>query len=169
MLATLCEVAGRYGIGEDRHAPRAEAIAAVHEVTTNPWLLGIGAGVAMADPTGISGPTLRLLEAAGADMRVAAGHAVEVRGLVHRWVKAHALPPYDQGLRLLCHDRGRIGPINSACADPPNEGDPASPAERGEVPFDGLLVRRHSSPEKQFQMAWWSWSKRSPWRPTGSE
>ena len=98
VLATLCEVAGRYGIGEDRHAPGAEAIAAVHEVTTNPWLLGIGAGVAMADPTGISGPTLRLLEAAGADMRVVAGHAVEVRGLVHRWVKAHALPPYDQGL-----------------------------------------------------------------------
>jgi hypothetical protein len=41
VLAALSAVAGRYGTGKDRHAPRAEAIAAVHEVTTNPWLLHV--------------------------------------------------------------------------------------------------------------------------------
>lgn len=73
------QVAGRYGNGTGRDAPRAEAIAAVREVTTDPRLLGIQAGVAMADPTGVSGPTVELLEAAGADMQVAAEHAAEVR------------------------------------------------------------------------------------------
>ncbi|WP_319462516.1 hypothetical protein [Micromonospora sp. RTP1Z1] len=79
VLAALSGVAGRYGSGADRNAPRAEAIAAVHEVTTDPRLLGIQAGVAIADPTGVSGPTVELLEASGADMQVAAEHAAEVR------------------------------------------------------------------------------------------
>lgn len=78
ILAELSGVAGRYGTGHDR-APRAEAIAAVHQVTTDPQLLGIQAGVAMADPHQISGRTVELLQAAGADMQVAAEHAAEVR------------------------------------------------------------------------------------------
>ena len=79
ILAELSGVAGRYGHGTDRDKPRAEAIAAVHQVTTDPQLLGIQAGVALADPHGISGPTVELLEAAGADMHLAAEHAAEVR------------------------------------------------------------------------------------------
>lgn len=72
-------MAGRYGCGTDRDKPRAEAVAAVHAVTADATLLGIQAGVAMADPTGISRPTVKLLEAAGADMQVAEQHAAEVR------------------------------------------------------------------------------------------
>ncbi|MFG2054759.1 hypothetical protein ACGFI9_12080 [Micromonospora sp. NPDC048930] len=79
VLAELSGVAGRYGIGTDRDAPRGEAIAAVRAVTTDPRLLGIEAGTAMADPRGLSGPTVELLKAAGADMAVAAEHAAEVR------------------------------------------------------------------------------------------
>lgn len=33
----------------------------------------------IADPTGVSGPTVELLEASGADMQMAAEHAAEVR------------------------------------------------------------------------------------------
>jgi len=79
LLAELSGVAGRYGTGTDRAAPREDAVAAVHAVTTDPRLLGIQAGVAMADPHGISGPTVELLRAAGADMTVAEQHATEVR------------------------------------------------------------------------------------------
>ncbi|MET8312321.1 hypothetical protein [Micromonospora sp. NPDC005173] len=70
---------GRYGSGTDRDKPRAEALAAVLAVTTDSTLLGIQAGVAMADPVGISSPTVELLKAAGADMHVAEQHAAEVR------------------------------------------------------------------------------------------
>ncbi|WP_319460099.1 hypothetical protein [Micromonospora sp. RTP1Z1] len=79
VLAELSGVARRYGNGTDRDAPRDQAVAAVCDVTTDPELLGIQAGVAMADPHGISGPTVELLRAAGADMDVAAQHAAEVR------------------------------------------------------------------------------------------
>ncbi|AYF30598.1 hypothetical protein CSH63_33190 [Micromonospora tulbaghiae] len=79
ILAELSGVAGRYGTGVDRDRPRDEAIAAIRAVTTDARLLGIQAGVALADPQGISAETVRLLKAAGADMAVAAGHAVEVR------------------------------------------------------------------------------------------
>lgn len=79
VLAELSGVAGRYGAGSDRDRPRYEAVAAVQAVTTDPVLLGIQAGVAMADPHGISGPTVDLLRAAGADMQVAEQHAAEVR------------------------------------------------------------------------------------------
>lgn len=79
VLAELSGVAGRYGTGTDRDVPRDQAAAAVREVTTDPELLGIQAGVAMADPHGISGPTVELLRAAGADMELAAQHAAEVR------------------------------------------------------------------------------------------
>ena len=84
LLAELSGIAGRYGTGQDGHAPRAEAIAAVHAVTRDPRLLGIQAGVAMADPHGISGPVVELLEAAGADMKVAREHAAEVRARFER-------------------------------------------------------------------------------------
>lgn len=84
VLAGLSGVAGRYGIGSDRDAPRDQAVAAVHEVTTDARLLGIQAGGAMADPRGISGPIVELLEAAGADMAVAAEHAAEVRARLER-------------------------------------------------------------------------------------
>ncbi|MBM0275084.1 hypothetical protein [Micromonospora tarensis] len=79
VLAGLSGVAGRYGTGSDRNAPRDQAVAAVRKVSTDPRLLGIQAGVALADPQGISGPTVELLQAAGADMEVAAQHAAEVR------------------------------------------------------------------------------------------
>jgi hypothetical protein len=79
VLAELSGVAGRYGNGSDRDRPRDEALAAVRSVTTDARLLGIQAGVAMADPHGISGPTVELLKAAGADMQVAVEHAAEVR------------------------------------------------------------------------------------------
>lgn len=78
-LAELSGVAGRYSTGQDGQASRVEAIAAIHAVTRDPRLLGIQAGVAMADPHGVSGPTIQLLEAAGADMAVAREHAAEVR------------------------------------------------------------------------------------------
>ncbi|MGS2619959.1 hypothetical protein ACVCAH_36620 [Micromonospora sp. LZ34] len=84
LLAELSGVAGRYGTGADRDAPRTEAIAAVRAVTTDRQLLGIQAGVALADPHGISGPTVELLEAAGADMQVAKEHAAEVRARLER-------------------------------------------------------------------------------------
>ncbi|OKI52845.1 hypothetical protein [Micromonospora sp. CB01531] len=79
VLAELSGVAGRYGNGVDRDAPREVAIASVRRVTSDPQLLGIQAGVALADPQGISGPTVELLRAAGADMAVAEAHAAEVR------------------------------------------------------------------------------------------
>jgi hypothetical protein len=69
----------RYGAGSDRDVPRDEATTAVHAVTRDPELLGIQADVAMADPTGISGPTAELLEVAGADKQVAEQYAAEVR------------------------------------------------------------------------------------------
>lgn len=78
-LAELSGVAGRYSIGSDREEPRDEALAAIHQVTTDPCLLGIQCGVAMADPQGISGPVVELLRAAGADMQTAEQHAAEVR------------------------------------------------------------------------------------------
>lgn len=84
VLAELSGVAGRYGNGSDRDRPRDEAVAAVRAVTTDPVLLGIQAGVALADPHGISGPTVELLKAAGADMQVAAEHAAEVRARLER-------------------------------------------------------------------------------------
>ncbi len=83
LLAELSGVAGRYGIGADRDAPREDAIAAVHAVTTDPRLLGIQAGAALADPHGISGPAVELLRAAGADMELAEQHAAEVRQRLH--------------------------------------------------------------------------------------
>lgn len=79
VLSQLSGVAGRYGNGADRDRPRDAAIAAVRAVTTDPRLLGIQAGVAMADSYGISGATVELLAAAGADMAVAAEHGAEVR------------------------------------------------------------------------------------------
>jgi hypothetical protein len=78
-LAGLSGVAGRYGTGSDQNAPRDQAVAAVREVSTDPRLLGIQAGVALADPQGISGSIVELLQAAGADMELAAQHAAEVR------------------------------------------------------------------------------------------
>jgi hypothetical protein len=79
VLAELSGVAGRYGTGADRDAPRDQAVAAIHAVTTDPRLLGVQAGVALADPHQISRPVVELLRAAGADMTVAEQHAVEVR------------------------------------------------------------------------------------------
>lgn len=66
-----CPASPAGGHGTDRGKPRADAIAAVHAVTRDPRLLGIQAGVAMADPQGIGGPTVELLRAAGADMEIA--------------------------------------------------------------------------------------------------
>lgn len=78
-LASLSGVAARYGAGEERDAPRAQAIAAVHAVTRDPVLLGIQAGAAAADPQGMSGPIVDLLHAAGADMAIAAEHEATIR------------------------------------------------------------------------------------------
>lgn len=78
-LAELSGVAARWGNGDRRDAPRVEAVAAVHEVTTDPWLLGIEQGSAAADPQGISGPIVELMRAAGADQAVAAEHEATSR------------------------------------------------------------------------------------------
>ena len=69
----------RYGNGTMRHADRAEALAAVLEVTSDPRLLGIEAGHAAVDPHGIQGAVVELLRAAGADMATAAMAEKELR------------------------------------------------------------------------------------------
>lgn len=79
VLAELLGVARRYGTGSERDAPRDVAAARVRQVSADPGLLGIAAGVAMADPHGVEGPTLELLTAAGADLAVAEQHAEHVR------------------------------------------------------------------------------------------
>lgn len=79
VLASLSGVAARWGIGDLRDAPRDQALAAVHEVTRDPQLLGVEAGAAAADPKQISGPIVELMRAAGADMQVAAEHEAETR------------------------------------------------------------------------------------------
>ncbi|MEU7171908.1 MULTISPECIES: hypothetical protein [Micromonospora] len=84
ILAELSGVAGRYSTGVDRDRSQDEAIAAIRAVTTDARLLGIQAGVALADPCQMSGKTVRLLKAAGADMAVAAGHAMDVRERMRR-------------------------------------------------------------------------------------
>ncbi|QDY06176.1 hypothetical protein FJK98_02530 [Micromonospora sp. HM134] len=93
VLAELSGVAGRYGTGVDRDVDRDQAVTAVRAVTDDPVLLGIGAGTAMADPLGISGPTVQLLAAAGADMDVAAQHAAEVRARLERQGVRYDRPP----------------------------------------------------------------------------
>lgn len=84
LLAELSGTARRYGGGDRRDVPREAAVAAVRAVTDDPVLLGIQAGVALVDPHGINGPTVALLEAAGADMTVAEQHAAEVRERLSR-------------------------------------------------------------------------------------
>ncbi|WP_018908747.1 hypothetical protein [Salinispora arenicola] len=84
LLAELSGVAGRHGTGDRRDAPREVAVAAVRAVTADPVLLGVQAGVALVDPHGIHGPTVALLQAAGADMAVAEQHAAEVRERLSR-------------------------------------------------------------------------------------
>ncbi|MFE7869775.1 hypothetical protein ACFUYE_05420 [Micromonospora humida] len=92
-LAELSGVAGRYGSGTDRDVDRDQAVAAVRAVTDDPVLLGIQAGAAMADPVGISAPTVELLAAAGADMTVAEQHAAEVRERMERQGVRYDRPP----------------------------------------------------------------------------
>lgn len=84
LLAELAGTANRYSIGEGRGLPQEVAVAAVRAVTDDPVLLGIQAGVALADPYGVSQPTVELLQAAGADMTIAAQHATEVRERLER-------------------------------------------------------------------------------------
>ncbi|NIL44105.1 hypothetical protein HCB17_25575 [Salinispora arenicola] len=84
LLAELSGTARRYGTDGRRDAPREVAVAAVRAVTDDPVLLGIQAGVALVDPHGIHGPTVALLQAAGADMTVAEQHAAEVRERLSR-------------------------------------------------------------------------------------
>ncbi len=84
LLAELAGIANRYSIGEGRGLPPEVAIAAVRAITDDPVLLGIQAGVAMADPYGVSQPTVELLQAAGADMTIARQHATEVRERLER-------------------------------------------------------------------------------------
>ncbi|MEU1810937.1 hypothetical protein [Micromonospora aurantiaca (nom. illeg.)] len=79
VLAELSGLADRYGTGTQRDVDRGRAVAELRAVTTDPVLLGITAGTKMADPTGVSGPAVELLRAAGADMQVAAEQAAEVR------------------------------------------------------------------------------------------
>ncbi|WP_018807743.1 hypothetical protein [Salinispora arenicola] len=84
LLAELAGTANRYSIGEGRGLPREVAVAAVRAVTDDPVLLGIQAGVALADPYGVSQPMVELLQAAGADMTIAQQHATEVRERLER-------------------------------------------------------------------------------------
>ncbi|WP_018217114.1 hypothetical protein [Salinispora vitiensis] len=84
LLAELAGTANRYSIGEGRGLPQEVAVAAVRAITDDPVLLGIQAGVALADPYGVSQPTVELLQAAGADMTIAQQHATEVRERLER-------------------------------------------------------------------------------------
>lgn len=79
VLAALSGVAARYGWGTMRDAPRDEAVAAVHEVTADPRLLGIECGHALVDPHGTKAGTVDLLRAAGANPEVAAAAEAELR------------------------------------------------------------------------------------------
>jgi hypothetical protein len=93
ILASLSGVAARYGVGGLRDRPRDEALAAVWQVTRDPFLLGIEAGTAAADPLRVSGPVAELLVAAGADVRVAAEHEGELRARYARTGIRYDDPP----------------------------------------------------------------------------
>lgn len=79
LLAELSGVAGRYGHGTMRDTPRAEAVAALRSVSTDPRLLGIACGHAMVDPHGVQAAMVDLLRQAGADPAVAELAAAELR------------------------------------------------------------------------------------------
>jgi hypothetical protein len=84
-LAKVTGAAWRYSIGGRRDATRDEALSVVHEITRDPFLLGIALGIARADSIGHNGPYLDLLEAAGADLEVAALQEAEER----EWLNLH--------------------------------------------------------------------------------
>ncbi|MEW2383394.1 hypothetical protein AB0873_15065 [Micromonospora sp. NPDC047707] len=93
VLAELLGIAGRYGTGMDRDAPRGDALAAVCAVSTDPWLLGIAAGTVAASPHGLGGPTIALLAAAGADMSVATEHAADTQARLEAMGIRYDHPP----------------------------------------------------------------------------
>jgi hypothetical protein len=78
-LAELQGIARRRTTGRDRDRPRAEALAELHAVTTDPRLLGVAAGMVAADPSGTGGAVAELLLAAGGDRDVAGEHARQTR------------------------------------------------------------------------------------------
>lgn len=98
-LAALGGTAARYSVGNRGDTPRDEAVAAVHEITTDPRLLGIQAGLCAADPTGTTGPVVRLLVDAGADLAVATEWEQATRarlrglGITYRPGQRSPLPP----------------------------------------------------------------------------
>lgn len=79
VLARLEGTAGRYGYGRQRDAPRAEAIAELHEISMDPLVLGMAAGPDLASSHEYRRAGAEVLAAAGADMEVAAVCAAEIR------------------------------------------------------------------------------------------
>jgi hypothetical protein len=83
-LARVGAVAARYGHGNAADAPRAEALAALREICTDPVVLGIAAGAHLVDPYGYKHRAVDLLREVGADMTVAQEHAAELRAWYDR-------------------------------------------------------------------------------------
>jgi hypothetical protein len=78
-IARLTGIADRYGWGHRRDWPTEEGVAALHEVSSDPTLLGLAAGASLASPHEHRRAAAELLRAAGADMTVAEEHAAEIR------------------------------------------------------------------------------------------
>lgn len=83
-LATLSGTAQRWGIGALRDRPLDEAVAALHEITRDPLVLGVALGNAMAgvelDGYASYARLVEMFRAAGADEDVAAAHLQWLRG-----------------------------------------------------------------------------------------
>lgn len=81
-IANLTGIADRYAIGRDQDRPRDEAIAALHEITRDPAILGrvMGSFLHRADAESAGwAAAAELLRAAGADEDVAAARLQALR------------------------------------------------------------------------------------------
>lgn len=81
-VAELAGTAGRYALGGDRDRPRDEAVAALHEITADPVVLGhVLGGFLYRVETESAGhaAAVELLRAAGADEATAAAHLAALR------------------------------------------------------------------------------------------
>lgn len=84
-LARVSGTAARYGYGNRKDAPRAEAVEALRAITTDPVVLGIAAASELYDPHGYGRrPAADLLREAGADWVVAEEHAAEMKAYFDR-------------------------------------------------------------------------------------
>jgi hypothetical protein len=75
-LSRATGAAELWAIGRYRDRPRDEAVAALHEITRDPFVLGVGMGLALADD---HPAVVELYRAAGADEAAAAEHEADLR------------------------------------------------------------------------------------------